>query len=108
MLKRIESYSPGLVSFASAVGISLYMFLVSLLLSNGNQVFGSVKGFIGPLIFLTLLGVSILICGFLTLAFPFYLFWTKKNLPKALNVLGLTTFWMILFFLLYVASISLR
>ena len=108
MVKDLEKLSPTFVSFLSATSISLYMFLISLILANGSKLFGPLKGFMGPLIFLTLLGISVLVCGFLTLSFPFYVFWIKKDLPKALRILGFTTFWLFVFFIFYLASTSLR
>lgn len=103
MLKKLKKFSPAFAAFLSAISVSLYILLVSLVISNGNIIFGPLVGFMGPLIFLTLFSVSVLVCGFLVLGFPFYLFWFKKQIPKALKIVGFTTLWLFVFFLLYLS-----
>jgi hypothetical protein len=91
MAKR--KYSLEFIAFFQALGLILYCGLVALLIANGNQIFGMMPNYFGPLLFLILFSSSALICGLITLGYPFILFWQKKEPMQALRLVIYTTGW---------------
>ena len=85
------------IAFLQAVGLIIYCSLIGLLFWQGNQWFGPVQGFLGPVLFLVLFVASALISALLVLGYPFILFWEKKKTGKALRLVLYTTAWLIFF-----------
>jgi len=101
-----RKYSLEFIAFFQALGLILYCGLVAFLMAHGNQIVGMMPNYFGPLLFLALFSSSALICGLITLGYPFILFWQKKEPIRALWLVIYTTGWslgftlLILFFLL--------
>jgi len=83
-------------SIYQAVGLALYCGLVAMIFWQGENWFGKMDSFWGPMMFLVLFVVSGLISGLLTLGYPIYLIWHKKDVPSALKLIGLTSIWLVL------------
>ena len=56
--------------FISAGGVVVYIVIVSLVMQNGEKIFGSLDNFAGPVIFLLLFVFSTLVTGGLIFGFP--------------------------------------
>jgi ABC-type sugar transport system permease subunit len=87
-----------LISFSQALGLAAYISLVSLIFWKGNEWFGPASNFFGPMLVLTLLVASALICGGIAFGYPLYLALEKKRIKEAIKVVVYTTTWVILFF----------
>ena len=94
-----ENLSLPFIAFLQAVGLVVYCGLVGLIFWKGNQWF-TPPGYLGPVMVLTLLVVSALICALIAGGYPFLLFWEKKETRVALRLVGYTVAWLIFFFLL--------
>lgn len=106
-MKGLDKYSNFFVSFLQALGLFIYISLVSTVFWKGNEWIGPVTTFLGPMLVLMLFVVSALICGFIAFRYPFYLFWEKKNTKKAVMIVGYTIAWMVLFFFVVLTSLLL-
>lgn len=106
-MKSLDKYSAGFVSFLQAVGLSVYISLVSLIFWRGNSWFNAGNTILGPILVLTLFVVSALVCGFIAFSYPFHLFWEKKETKKAVKLVGYTICWMLLFFFIVMGSLLL-
>jgi len=95
-VKKLEKLSIKQIAFLQALGISFYISIIGTFMFNGANLFPD-KSVFGPIFVLTLLSVSVLICGLLSVGYPVYLFWEKKERVKALQLVGLTTKWLIVF-----------
>ncbi len=105
-MKKLEKLGIETVSFLQSLGLAIYISAIGILMWNGNKWF-PVKGALGPIFVLTLFSVSILICGFLALGYPVYLFWEKKERIKAIRIVAFTTAWLILFLILILFAIAI-
>lgn len=85
------------VGLLQATGVLSYCGLITLLMSRGNQIFGKVPDYFGPLLFLTLFSTSALICALITFYYPFMLFFQKKQATVAVKVVLYTAGWLLLF-----------
>lgn len=86
------------ISFLQATGLAIYISLVSLIFWKGNEWFGPATNFFGPMLVLTLLVASALICGGMALGYPLYLALEKKKTKEAIRIVAYTTIWVIVFF----------
>ena len=68
-----------------ALFITLYCSLVGLVMWKGDEIFGRVDSFIGPIAVLVMLSVSALICGLIVFYKPYKLFFANKK-EEAINV----------------------
>ena len=89
-----------LQGFYQALGVVTYCSLVGVLFWKGNQWFGKVPNYLGPLMFLVLFVVSALICALIVFYKPYLLFMEKNNKTDAVNLIVSTTGWLFLFLLL--------
>lgn len=83
----------------SAVGVAVYVFLLSLFLNNGSKIFGEVDNkLIAPVLFLLTFVFSALVTGSLVLAKPIMLFieGAKKEAVKLLFYTGAALFVLVL------------
>jgi len=95
-----EKTSLGLISFLQALGLALYCSLVALIFWKGNEWFGKMSDYWGPVLMLVLFTTSALISALLVLGYPLYLFWQKKQTQKAIRLVGYTAIWLVSFVLL--------
>ena len=86
-----------LTSLLQALGTTAYVSLVALIFWRGNQWFGKMNPYLGPVLVLTLLVISAIICALIVFAKPFLLWQTKKP-KKALKLVAYTAGWLVLFF----------
>jgi hypothetical protein len=98
----LKKFSLGFIAFWQALGLVVYCGLVGLLIWRGNQWFGPVTSFVGPILFLSLFVVSTLICALLALGYPIVLFWLRKQKIEALKLVGYTSLWLLFFILLFI------
>lgn len=97
---------PELIGFLQAAGVVAYISLVATIMNNGSQVFGALdNSFFGPVVFLTLFAVSILICGFITLGYPVRLFWIEKKPAEAIKIVWYMTAFLALSLLVVFATL---
>lgn len=101
-----RKYSLGFVAFLQALGLILYCSLVALLMWRGNQLFGHVPSYFGPLLFLILFSTSALVCAIITLGYPFIL-WQQKKTIQAIKLIICTAIWLTCFTLLLLTLIFL-
>jgi len=98
---------PCFISFLQALGLSAYCGIVALLIWQGENLFGKMTSFWGPVLFLVLFATSALICALIVLGYPIYLFWQKKERVLALKIAGYTAGWLIFFITLLVIFLSI-
>ncbi|MBN1778875.1 MAG: hypothetical protein JW816_01485 [Candidatus Buchananbacteria bacterium] len=93
-----------LQSLLFSLGVLVYTFLVALIMSNGDKVFGKANDWIGPVAFLLLFVLSATTVGALVLGRPVYLYFDgeKKQAVKFLifNIGWLLVITVIVFLLL--------
>jgi uncharacterized membrane protein len=97
-----------LISFLQAVGLVIYISVVAFFMWNANHWFGTMNGFYGPLLVLSLFAVSALICALITFSYPVYLFWEEKKVKESLRVVSYTAVWLSLFVLAVIFILALR
>jgi hypothetical protein len=98
-VKNLEKLGIKKIAFLQASGLAVYISVIGVFLYNGNS-WLPVKSALGPIFVLTLLSVSVLICAFLSIGYPVYLFWEKKERITAIKLVALTTKWLLLFLIL--------
>lgn len=92
--------------FMQAVGVTLYCSLVGLLFWKGDEIFGKVPNYFGPVAFLLLLSVSVLVCGTIVFYQPYKLFFAGKQ-QEAADLVLQTAAWLFAFFLAFLLSAAL-
>jgi hypothetical protein len=95
-----------LTSLLQALGVTAYISLVAIIFWKGNQWFGKVDPYLGPVLVLTLLVVSAIICALIVFAKPFLLWQTKKP-KKALKLVAYTAAWLVFLFLVLLTIITI-
>ena len=99
-MKSISKCSLVKLAFFQAFGIVIYCGLVGLIFWRGNPWFGKMNNYLGPVLVLTLLSVSVLVCGLLAFGYPVILFWDEKKTRGALKLVGYTAGWLLGFIFL--------
>jgi len=94
------------LAFLQALGLVIYVGLVATLLSYGEMLFGKFGPYVGPVLILVLLVLSVLICGVLTLWQSLYLFWEKRY-KEAFTLLGWTICWIFIYWILIAIVITI-
>jgi len=97
--------NPLFIGFLQSLGLSLYISLIALVIWNGETWFGRIGNFLGPILFLSLFVVSAIICALIALAYPFIVFWDRKNTKEAMKMVFYTAGWLTFFVLLFLASL---
>lgn len=103
--KKLEKLSLSLVGLYQAIGLSFYCGLVGLIFNHGEDWFGKIDNFLGPLLILSLLVVSVLVCGLLAFGYPVYLFWERKKRKSAISLVFYTSCWLFLLVFLYILAL---
>ena len=93
----MKNLSPAVIGFLQGLGLSTYIFLVASVMWNAEKWFGRADTFLTPVLVLTLLSFSVLVCGFLALGYPIKLFWIKKEPQKAIKIVAHTTLFLFVF-----------
>jgi len=91
------------MALLQSLGITFYCGLVGLLFWRGNEIFGKVPSYLGPVAFLVLFIVSGLVCGLIVFYRPYKLFFNDKK-REAINLVVYTTAWLCLFFLVLLVT----
>ena len=107
-LKKQENVSLPFLAFLQAFGITFYCSLIGIIMWKGNQWFGPQHSFLGPMLVLTMLVVSVIICGLLSFGYPLVLFWNKKQTIEALKLVMYTAGWLVffVFFVIFLILLS--
>lgn len=93
----MKKLSLGFISFLQALGLTIYVSLIGLLMWQGETIFGRVNSFLGPALFLLLFIFSAVFCALLFGYYPFILWWEEKETKKAIRVVFYTTGWLVFF-----------
>lgn len=92
----------GLKQASSVAG---YILLVVTVMANGNYWFGKDdRGMLAPLLAVTVLSVSVLVCTLLVMAEPYRLFMAKKG-SEALELVIATTKWLVVYLFVLILGI---
>ncbi len=83
-------------TFRNTLGAAFYIFLVSQVMSHGNQLFGKEDNFFTPFVVLLLFSLSAVIVGGLIVGLPVILFIEKKE-GDGLKALFYSIGWLALF-----------
>ena len=105
IINKLNKLSIYRVAFLQGLLQMGYIGLVAILFWKGNELFGKVPNYLGPVLFLTLFVASALISALIVLGYPFYLFWEEKKTKKSLELVAYTTAWLIAFLLLTLLSL---
>jgi len=106
--RKKESKTPlSVIGFLQASGLLTYCSLVALVFWQGNKWFGKMPNFGGPLLMLTILVVSALVCGLLALGYPIILFWQENRKTDAVKLVASTAIWLASFVLVFVFLMTL-
>lgn len=90
----MKNTKPAGQSFLYALGVVAYVAGIAALLSHGEQIFGKLNNFIGPMVFLLLFVISALITGGLVLGRPVYLYFDNKK-REGIELFFWTAGWLI-------------
>lgn len=96
-----------LIGFLQALGVAAYITLVAFFFQNVAKWFGPVNNLFAPIIMLTLLSVSVLVCGFMALGYPIKLFWIKKQPKKAMKIVAYMTAFLFVFLVIFLGIVAL-
>lgn len=88
--------------FLQAGGVALYCALAGIIFWKGNDIFGRVPNYFGPVAFLLLFSLSALICGILVFYYPYLLFFDGKK-KEAIDLVLFTTGWIFFFFMIFLS-----
>lgn len=96
-----------MIAFYQALGIIAYCSLIAVVFWRGEAWFGHVPNFVGPLLMLTILSTSAMICGLLVFAYPVKLYLKTKKYEAPLKIVLSTAAWLVVFSLLIMMGIVL-
>ncbi len=88
------------VGFMQAFGLVSYCGAVAFFMNNVSKWFDDIPEYFAAILMLTLFSTSALICGIITLYYPFKLFLEKKQLNQAFAVIVQMAVWLVLFVLI--------
>lgn len=96
---RKINLSPAIIGLVETTGLIAYIALVGSVMANGNQIFGNLNsaGFLGPMLFLAFFCFSAIFCVAIMGAYPFYIFWEKKDMRLAYKISLYSVLWLFLF-----------
>lgn len=97
-----------MMAFYQALGVIGYCSLIALIFWRGEAWFGHVPNFIGPLLMLTILSTSAMICGLLVFAYPVKLYLKTKKYEQPIRIVLMTAAWLAVFSLLIMLGIAFR
>lgn len=94
---EMKKLSLEFISFLQALGLTIYVSLIGLLMWQGNAIFGKMDTFLGPTLFLIIFVLSAVVCGLVFGYYPFILWWEHKETKKAIRVVFYTAGWLVFF-----------
>jgi uncharacterized membrane protein YidH (DUF202 family) len=86
------------LGFFQAMGVTFYCSLIGIFFWEGNKIFGKMNTYIGPVAFLLLFAVSVMVCALLVFYKPYKLFFAGKK-KEAVDVVLFTTLGLFVFLL---------
>lgn len=92
----------GVVALFQALGLTSYCVFIVTVMFQGNNWFSKIPEYFAPLIMLVTLSASALICGLITLGYPFIIFFNDKEPRKALRLIIGTALYLAVFVSLFV------
>lgn len=104
MSKEKRELPLGIVALFQALGLTAYCVFIVTVMFQGNNWFGNIPEYFAPLIMLVTLSTSALVCGLVTLGYPFVLFFNKKQPRKAIKLVVYTALYLALFVVLFVGG----
>ena len=93
------------IAFLQSWTLVVYTVIIGLIFSRGEEWFGPIYNFFGPLFFIILFVTSAIIAALVVLGYPFMLFWEEKKAQEALKLVAYTTVWLIVFVLLTIIAL---
>jgi len=94
-----------IIGLLNAFGVAAYIVGVSLIIRNGEKIFGKMDNFLGPIAFLLLFVLSAAITGALTLGRPIMLY-IRGSKTEAIKLFFYTVGWLfIITLIVFIAQI---
>lgn len=90
-----RKYPLGVIGFFQALGLVGYCSLIALFISQANKWFGKAPNYFGPLLFLMLFTTSALISALIVGAYPFILYFNKRQTKQAIKLVFYTAGWLL-------------
>jgi hypothetical protein len=81
-------------AFLNSLGVTAYITFVSMIIRNGEKLFGKMENFLGPVVFLLLFVLSATITGTLILGRPI-LWYLEGKKSEAVKLLFYTIGWLL-------------
>lgn len=82
-----------LIGFLNSIGVGVYVLAISLIIRNGERIFGQMNNFLGPAVFLLLFVLSASITGALVLGRPVWLYFENRK-AEAIKLFSYTIVWL--------------
>lgn len=98
-----------MIAFLQALGIIGYISLIATFFWQAQNWFGDKPDpkFLAPLLMLSLLSTSAMICGLIVFTYPIKLYLKTKKFEQPFKLVILTAVWLLVFSLLLILGISL-
>jgi hypothetical protein len=95
--------------FLSALCVSLYVSLVAFIMTNGEKIFGahSDATFLGPMMLLMILVLSVAIVGTLIFGLPVY-FFLSQDKKEGIKQLGFNLLWLAIFVIAFFVILAIN
>ena len=91
-----------LISILNALGTTIYIGLIALIMQNGEKIFGQMSNLFGPIAFLLLFVLSAAITGALVLGRP-VLMYLENQKKEALKLFFYTLGWLLIMIMIILA-----
>lgn len=85
-----------------ALGVAAYCSIIGYIMQNGDKIFGEMDNFLGPITFLIMLSVSVLVCGIIVFYKPYKLFFDGKKKEAGDVVLSTATVLIMILAILFI------
>jgi len=95
--KNSVKLTPGILGFLQALGVAAYCAFVGIIFWKGNEIFGKMDVYVGPVTFLILFIASAMICALMVFYQPYLMFFAGKKKEAAETVVN-TAAWLFLAF----------
>ena len=107
IISKLDKLSTHKVAFLQALGLVVYCGLVGTIFWQGDNWFGNMNHYLGPVMVLVLLSMSVIICALIAFGYPFLVFWEKKKPQAAISIVYYTAGWLLFFMLLLMSGLYL-